>query len=345
MQSNSHSLHIIQKQRYSLDNIIGESPPMRYFKGYIKKIIQIPQTTVLIQGETGTGKELIARCIHYNSCPTGEPFIEVNCSAIPDMLLESELFGHERGAFTDAKNRKKGLFELADGGTLFLDEIADMTIGLQAKLLKVIEDKVFRRVGGTEEISVSVRIITATNKDMDILVEKGLFREDLYYRLNVVSIMVPPLRDRDMDVINIANYFISQFNKEYDKNIKGLSPQAEKFLMEYAWPGNVRQLKNAILRALLLESEDVILLKHLNIEKTSKKKPIVEIDENGEISVNIPINGIPLEKVEEKLLQSAMEKANWNQSQAAKLLHITRATMRYRITKYEFNPCSEDENA
>ena len=335
--SNSQNLHIIQKQRYSLDNIIGESPPIQKLKEYMKKIIQIPQTTVLIQGETGTGKELIARCIHYNGCETGEPFIEVNCSAIPEMLLESELFGHEQGAFTDAKSRKKGLFELANGGTLFLDEIANMAIGLQAKLLKVIEDKIFRRVGGTEEISVSVRIITATNKDMDILMEEGLFREDLYYRLNVVSIMVPPLRDRGMDVINIANYFISQFNKEYDKNIKGLSPQTEKFLMEYAWPGNVRQLKNAILRAVLLESEDIIFPKHLNLEKVKKKKPIVEIDESGEISVNIPINGISLEKVERKFLRSAMMNTNWNQSQAAKLLHITRETMRYRITKHGLN--------
>jgi len=322
-----------QKQKYSLNNIIGESPLMRRLKEYIQKVVQIPQTTVLIQGETGTGKELIARCIHYNSCKIGEPFIEVNSGAIPEQLLESELFGHEMGAFTDAKMRKKGLFELANSGTLFLDEIAHLKNDLQAKLLKVIEDKIFRRVGGTKEINVSVRIIAATNTNMDIAVEKGIFREDLYYRLNVVSIIVPPIRDRGMDVIYIANHFIDQFNKEYGMNIKGLSPEAEKLLIEYDWPGNVRELKNVILRAGLLESENVILPEHLNLD-TSRKATALKINGNGKISINIPPDGISLEEVEKKLLIAALIETNWNQTQAAKLLHITRDTLRHRIKKH-----------
>lgn len=332
--STSSSLHKVQKQRYSLDNIIGESLPIRKLKEDIQKIIQIPQTTVFIQGETGTGKELAARCIHYNSCENGAPFIEVNCGAIPESLLESELFGHEQGAFTDAKMRRKGLFQLADGGTLFLDEIADLKTELQVKLLNVIEDKAFRRIGGTELIRVSVRIIAATNTDIDAAVEEGAFRDDLYYRLNVVSIIVPPLKDRDRDVISIANYYIDQFNQEYDRNIKGLSSQAEERLMEYDWPGNVRELKNVILRAVLLESEDIILPEHLDLEIKSRKAPAFRIDQSGEISINIPSDGISLDEVEKKLLECALTKTDWNQTQAAKLLKITRDTLRYRIEKY-----------
>jgi transcriptional regulator with PAS, ATPase and Fis domain len=308
---------------------------MQRLKEYIQKIAQIPQVLVFIQGETGTGKELVARCIHYNSCKSGEPFIELNVNAIPETLLESELFGHERGAFTDAKIRKKGLFELANGGTLFLDEIGHLKNDLQTKLLKVIEDKTFRRVGGTEEINVSVRVVAATNRDINTAVEEGSFRADLYYRLNVVSIVVPPLRKRGMDIIYIANYFIDQFNEEYNKNIKGLSPQAKKRLMEYDWPGNVRQLKNVIMRAILLESEDVILPEHLNLETRGRIAPAVKIDESGEISINIPSDGISLEEVERKLLEAALIKADWNQTQAAKLLHITRDTLRHRIKKHE----------
>ena len=221
--SNSPSLHIIQKQRYSLDSIIGESQPIRRLKEYIRKITQVPQTSVLIQGETGTGKELIARCIHYKSCQSGEPFIEVNSGAIPETLLEAELFGYEQGAFTDAKMRRRGYFEMANRGTLFLDEIAHLKTELQAKLLKAVEEKSFRRVGGTEEIRVSIRIIAATNADIDKAVDEGTFREDLYYRLNVVSVIVPPLIDRGMYCIHIANYFIAEFNEEYGTNIKSLS--------------------------------------------------------------------------------------------------------------------------
>jgi transcriptional regulator with PAS, ATPase and Fis domain len=317
-----------------LDCIIGESSPIRRLKEDIQKIIRVPQTSVFIQGDTGTGKELIARCIHYNSCQTGEPFIEVNSSAIPEMLLESALFGHERGAFTDAKTKRKGYFELANKGTLFLDEIVDLKTDLQAKLLKAVEEKSFRRVGGTEEINVSVRIIAATNADIDAAVEEGTFRQDLYYRLNVVSIIVPPLRDRGMDVIYIANHFIAEFNEEYDMNIRGLSPKAEKLLLEYDWPGNVRELKNVILRAVLLESKDVILPEHLNLERKSKEAPAVGIDERGEIRINMPPDGISMTKLEKKLLETALIEANWNQTRAAKLLHITRDTMRHRMKKY-----------
>ncbi len=324
-----------QKQKYSFNSIIGESPPMRSLKEYIQKIIQIPQTTVLIQGETGTGKELIAICIHYNSCRIGEPFIEVNSGAIPETLLESELFGHELGAFTDAKAQRIGLFELANGGTLFLDEIAHLKTDLQAKLLKVIEDKAFRRIGGTDEINVSVRIIAATNVDVETAVEDGSFRKDLYYRLNVVSIMVPPLRERGMDVIHLANHFIDQFNNEYDRNVKGLSPQAEKRLIEYEWPGNVRELKNVILRAVLLKSKDVIIPEHLDLEIRGRKTPAVDIGGNGKIYINMPPDGISLEEVERKLLETALIQTDWNQTQAAKLLHITRDTLRHRVKKHE----------
>ncbi|MFQ6040739.1 MAG: sigma-54 interaction domain-containing protein [Candidatus Poribacteria bacterium] len=332
--SNSSSLHIIQKQRYSLDSIIGESPPIRRLKEYIRKITRVPQTSVLIQGETGTGKELIARCIHYKSCQSGEPFIEVNSGAIPETLLEAELFGYEQGAFTDAKMRRKGYFEMANRGTLFLDEIAHLKTELQAKLLKAVEEKSFRRVGGTEEIKVSVRIIAATNADIDKAVDEGTFREDLYYRLNVVSLIVPPLRDRGMDVIHIANYFIAEFNEEYGMNIKGLSSETEKRLLEYDWPGNVRELKNVILRAVLLESKDVILPEHINLQRKSKETPAIRIDESGEIVINMPPDGISMQKLERKLLETALIEANWNQTKAAELLYITRDTMRHRMKKY-----------
>ena len=249
--------------------------------------------------------------------------------------MESELFGHEQGAFTDAKARRIGLFELANSGTLFLDEISHLKTDLQAKLLKVIEDKAFRRVGGTNEINVSVRIIAATNADMETAVEEGSFRKDLYYRLNVVSIMVPPLRERGMDVIHLANHFIDQFNNEYDRNVKGLSPQAEKRLIEYEWPGNVRELKNVILRAVLLKSKDVILPEHLDLEIRGRKTPAVDIGGNGKIYINMSPDGISLEEVERKLLETALIQTDWNQTQAAKLLHITRDTLRHRVKKHE----------
>jgi len=339
--SNSSSLYSTQKEKYSIESIIGKSEPINKLKEYIQKIIQIPSATVFIRGESGTGKELVAKCIHYNSCKEGEPFIESNCSAIPETLLESELFGHEKGAFTDAKNARKGLLELADGGTLFLDEIGYMSPALQVKLLKVIEDKTFRRLGGDRIIDVSVRIITATNIDIESAIENGDFREDLFYRLNVVPIMLPPLRERDDDIILIAKHFINEFNKEYSKNIKGLSKKAIELLLEYNWPGNVRELKNVILRAALLESEEIIFAEHLNLKTKAKEtvsknaNSILKIDKNGELDIiNIPNNGISLEKMETELIKATLTKTNWNISQAARLLDITRDTLRYRIEKY-----------
>lgn len=339
--SNPSSLYAIQKEMHSLESIIGNSPPIRKLKEYIRRIIEIPSTTIFIRGDSGTGKELVAKCIHYNSCKKGEPFIESNSSAIPETLLESELFGHERGAFTDAKTRKKGLLELADGGTLFLDEIGNMQLGLQAKLLKVIEDKTFRRLGGAETISVSVRVIAATNVDIEASMEKGDFREDLYYRLNVIPIVLPSLRERGNDVALITNHFIDEFNREYDKNIMGLSPQAEEKLLKYDWPGNIRELKNVLLRAVLLESDEIILPEHLMLDPRRGRRTkiddssVVRMDKNGEIDVDLPSNGISLEKVEVELIKATLAKTNWNISQSARLLDLTRDTLRYRIEKYE----------
>ena len=252
-----------QQCKGQVDALIGESEEMAKVKNLILKIAKSDATTVLIQGESGTGKELVARAVHASSARADKPFMAVNCAALPVTLLESELMGHEKGAFTDAKAAKKGLFELADGGTVFLDEIGDMDLSMQAKLLRVLENKTFKRVGGVKDITVDVRVISATNQDLSKAISEGRFRKDLYYRLQVVPVNLPPLRERGDDVLLLARYFITYFNQELHKNVRGLSKEVEQILLLYPWPGNVRELKNALERAMILDVDTDLLPEHL----------------------------------------------------------------------------------
>jgi DNA-binding NtrC family response regulator len=321
--------------KYGFDSIIGQSDNMKSVFDLLAKIARSDASTVFMQGESGTGKDLAAKVIHYQSLRSEKPFMEINCTALPETLVESELFGHEKGAFTDAKSMKKGLFELANGGTVYLDEIGDMMPGTQAKLLKVIENKAFKRIGGTKDIEVDVRIITATNKDMAEEVRNGNFREDLYYRLKVIPITIPPLRERGDDILFLAKYFIDGFNKEFKKNLKGLSKETSKSFIEYPWPGNVRELKNVIERAMILESEDHILPEHLPLEMSSKE---VMIQNVKGIDIKIPPGGIDIEEVEKELIRQSLDMTRGNQTKAAKLLSLTRDTLRYRMQKFGFLP-------
>src|SRR5512139_2455518 len=247
-----------QKGETHNTHIHGLSPQIQYVKELIGMISKTQKTSVLIQGESGTGKELAANAVHYTSKRSHRPLMKINCSAIPDSLLESELFGYEKGAFTDAKTTKKGLFELADGGTVFLDEIGDMKPFLQSKILRVLENQTFMRVGGEREIKVDVRIIAATNKDLEALVKDGLFRKDLYYRLKVMVVEMPPLRDRVEDILLLSNLFIEEYNREHGKNIRGFSDDARKLVSQYQWPGNVRELRNVVERAMILTDQEII---------------------------------------------------------------------------------------
>jgi DNA-binding NtrC family response regulator len=326
------------KSRYGFDSIIGASAEMKRVFDLISKIAQSDATTIFLTGESGTGKDLTAKVVHYQSGRVEKPFMEINCTALPENLVESELFGHEKGAFTDAKAMKKGLFEMADGGTVFLDEIGDMMPGTQAKLLKVIENKSFKRIGGTKDIEVDVRIIAATNKNMAEEVKKGTFREDLYYRLKVIPVELPPLRDREEDIVRLAEYFIDTFNKEFKKNLKGLSKETKKCFTDYAWPGNVRELKNVIERAMILESEDHILPEHLPLEMTSQE--VMAQNVKG-IDIRIPPGGIDIEEVEKELIRQALDTMRGNQTKAARLLNLSRDTLRYRMQKFGFLPEKE----
>ena len=313
-------------------NIVGASKHMRNVLAMMDKVARSEASTVLVQGESGTGKELVAKWIHYKSSRAERPFVAINCAAVPATLLESELFGHEKGAFTDAKNAKKGLFELADGGTIFLDEIGDMEIGMQAKLLRFLEDKTFRRIGGAKIITVDIRIISATNKDLLKAIEEKSFRNDLYYRLQVIPIFLPPLRDRKEDIISLANHFIETFNKEFNKHVNGISGMAEKMLSEYQWPGNIRELKNVIERAIILGNEDTLLLEHLPLEiiaKSSSHAPPVT-------SLKLPPEGVDIEQVEKELIRQALESSDWNQSKAAKMLNLGIDAFRYRMKKFGY---------
>ena len=320
--------------------IVCRHSTMRELIEKSERIAQNPYITVLIRGASGTGKELIARLIHSRGPSNAGPFVEINCSAIPDTLLEAELFGHEKGAFTDAKIKKKGLFELADGGTVFLDEIGTMSMKLQSKLLRVIEEKRFMRLGGTEEIEVSVRIIAATNIDLEKALADGTFREDLYYRLNVIYLELPLLRERGDDIILLAEYFLRRFASEYNRDIQGLAPAAKNVLMEYTWPGNVRELKNTMERAVFMGTGDMIEPEQLEITRrvrepiTSARTSPVAITSPDEIDITFPPGGISLEAVEQRLIQAALERCRWNVSQTAKLLSLSRDTLRYRIKKY-----------
>ncbi len=316
---------------YDRDNIIGDTPAMKTILNMVKKISKSDATTVLLQGESGTGKDVISKAIHYSSRRAEKPYMEINCTSLPETLIESELFGHEKGAYTDAKTMKKGLFELADGGTVLLDEIGDMPMSTQAKLLRVIENKTFKRLGGVKDIVVELRIIAATNKDIKAAAEEGSFRQDLYYRLKVFPIFLPALCERKQDIPLLAQHFIETFNREFKKNIQGMSPEAEAMMLEYDWPGNVRELKNVLERAIILESEDIILPEHLPGEI---RKP-EEAHGSQSCTVRLPSTGISLDELEKELIQQALVCADGNQVHAAKLLKMSRDTLRYRMKKYE----------
>lgn len=325
-------LRSTQTSKYGIENIIGSSKHMENVKSMIRKIAMSDASTVLIQGESGTGKELVAKAIHYESARADKPFMAINCAAVPETLLESELLGHEKGSFTDAKTQKKGLFEFADGGTIFLDEIGDMEMGMQAKLLRVLEERSFRRVGGTRDIAVDVRIVSATNKDLLKSIEEKTFRNDLYYRIQVIPIFLPPLRERREDILPLVQHFIDHFNREFGNAVAGVSKMAEKFLVEYAWPGNTRELKNVIERAIILESEETLLLEHLPQEIVTRTGTVA----TGPIGFSLPPEGIDIEDVERELIRQSLEISEGNQSKAAKKLNLGIDAFRYRMKKFGF---------
>lgn len=317
------------KKLTTLDaEIVSVSPEMDKVKKLILKIAK-SNSNVLIRGESGTGKELIARAIHKNSPRSDEIFQAVNCAAINENLLESELFGHEKGSFTGAIGEKKGLFEVADGGTLFLDEIGELDISLQAKLLRSLQERQIRRVGGTKEINVDVRVVAATNRDLRKMAESGRFREDLYYRLNVLSIEIPPLRERRTDIPVLIDYFIQKHIKGTKRAIKGFSKDANKILLDYDYPGNVRQLESALERAVLLAEGDTITLEDLPPEM-QKAEPAAGA---GDL-FKLPAGGINFEEVERSLIMQAMERTDHNITKAAKLLGLTFRTLQYRLEKF-----------
>lgn len=327
-------LHRQQKEGNQKSQIYGVTSQIQSVNELIGMISKTNKTSVLIQGESGTGKELAANAIHYNSKRANKALMKINCSAIPDSLLESELFGYEKGAFTDAKTTKKGLFELADGGTVFLDEIGDMKLFLQSKILRVIENQSFMRVGGEREIKVDVRIIAATNKDLETLVQEGLFRKDLYYRLKVMVVEMPFLRERGEDILLLSNLFIEEINREYAKNINGLTEDAKKLMVHYPWPGNVRELKNVIERAMILTDQTYITPKQLPFELQQKEGyPSKEMDLNPFEITEI----MPLETMEKIHLSNVLKKMGGNKSKASKILGISRATLRAKVKKYHLS--------
>jgi DNA-binding NtrC family response regulator len=315
-----------QQDIYEFDRIVGASGALEQVLDIVRKVAK-SNTTVLIRGETGTGKELIAGAIHHNSLRSTRNFVKVNCAALQENLLESELFGHEKGAFTGADKQRIGRFEQADGGTLFLDEIGDMSANTQAKILRVLQEHEFERLGGTRTLRVDVRVITATNCNLAAMVSAGEFREDLFYRLNVVSIDMPPLRERKEDIPALASFFIRRFAGELKKKVDGLQPEALKLLMRYNWPGNIRELENAIERAVLLTEGPAISTADLRLgELTTTAAP-----GDGSPLVRIPPTGIPLEEIERQTLIEALKMSNWVQKDAAELLSISPRVMNYKI--------------
>jgi two-component system, NtrC family, response regulator AtoC len=331
-----------QRKRFPDNGLYGESSAIQEVQNLIKIIAETPRTSVLIQGESGTGKELVANAIHALSARADKSMIKINCAAIPENLLESELFGHEKGAFTDAKSTKRGLFELAHGGTLFLDEISSMRISLQPKLLRVLETSTFRRIGGTSDITVDVRIIAATNQNLEIGVRDGTFREDLLYRLKVMVINLPALREHPEDTLPIAKMFIEQNNREFNKNIKGISIEASEMMLRYPWPGNVRELKNVLERAVILCKKDEITPELLHLEPMDFSLPVATV---AMTEVSKPVQPVRLDEsstttladIEKQHILRVLEKYNNNKSKTAKILNISRSTLREKLKEYGIN--------
>ena len=324
-----------EKKRFDPSQIIASSEKMRQLLEMSKKIAESEASVILLQGESGTGKDLLAQAIHYLSRRKSSSYLAINCSAIPENLLESELFGYEKGAFTDAKQQKKGLVELADEGTLFLDEISTLNLHLQAKLLRFLEDHTFKRVGGLKDIDVDIRVISATNQDLEEASREGNFRKDLFYRLNVCPVYIPPLRERKEDIPPLIEHFITHYNLRFRKNISGLDKDAQKLLVDYDWPGNVRELKNALERAMIFEENSFISTRYLPIQLNKNFSSIPEASRDPFSDQNLS-----LQEMEKKLLVDALKKTKGNKTRAAKLLSITRDTLRYKIKK--LNIKSED---
>ncbi len=318
-------LRSTQAQEWSIDRIVGDSPTMEAVKSLLVKVAGSPASTVLLTGESGTGKDLAAKIIHYTSERASRPFVNITCSALPETLLESELFGHERGAFTDARQQKRGLLESADGGTVFLDEIGEMVPALQAKLLRFLEEKAFKRVGGAQDIRVDVRIVAATNRNLEEAVRQGRFREDLYYRLNVLPIALPPLRAHPSDIVLLVRYYVDQFNREFRKTVTGVAPETVKALEAYPWPGNIRELRNAVERAMLLGEGETLVSEYFPV-----LVPRAAVSQGYEL----PAAGVDLEQLERDLVVQALARTGGNQTRAATLLGLNRDQIRYRIEKF-----------
>jgi len=340
---------LIRKERareFDFDQIIGSSQSRNEMIALARKVAESEVSTVLLQGESGTGKDLLAKAIHYGSRRARAPFIAINCAAIPATLMESEFFGYEKGAFTDAKARKQGLLEQAEGGTIFLDEIGEMELNLQAKLLRVLEEGAFRRVGGLKDVPLDVRVIAASNRNLKADSEEGRFRLDLYYRLSIIQIEVPPLRDRGEDVLILAEHFIEHFKEQMRKRIRGITPEVAHTFRHYRWPGNVRELRNVIERVMILEDGDVITTTYLPgdlVSDATSTAPRKSTDHSppqataaaADPLVSLPAEGIPLDEVEMSLVRQALERSGGNQTRAAELLGISRGQLRYRLKKLQ----------
>jgi len=357
-QSLRKEVRLVRRERarqFSFDQIVGESPPLRDVFALAKKVAESEVSSVLLQGESGTGKDMVAKAIHYGSRRAELPFIAINCAAIPASLIESELFGYEKGAFTDAKARKEGLFEQAEGGTLFLDEIGELELSVQAKLLRVLEEGAFRRVGGLRDLPLDVRVIAASNRDLKSESDAGRFRLDLYYRLSVIQIDIPPLRERADDVILLAQHYIQQFNERLRKRVNGITPEVAEIFRKYAWPGNVRELRNVIERVMILEDGDLITTRYLprgigtevaevtplvatasaTSVPTSGGNPQPDKNQSFRLQFELPPGGVVLDDVEMSLVRQALERSNGNQTRAAELLGISRDQLRYRLKKLD----------
>jgi two-component system response regulator AtoC len=321
------ALRASQAQPYSFDRIVGDAPALAAVKTLLRKVATSPASTVLLTGESGTGKDLAAKVIHYNSSRASKPFMNITCSALPEALMESELFGHERGAFTGADRQKRGLFETADGGTVFLDEIGEMVPGLQAKLLRFLEEKTFKRVGGSVDIRVDVRVVSATNRNLREEVKQGRFREDLFYRLNVLPINLPRLRERADDIPRLVAFYVDAYSTEFKKRVRAVAPDVMRHLQAYAWPGNIRELRNAVERAMLLAEGDTLRAEDFAVAAAGA----VRLGEQ----VELPPKGINLDELERSLVVQALERTGWNQTKAAALLGLNRDQIRYRVEKFQ----------
>jgi DNA-binding NtrC family response regulator len=328
LQEENRDLREALGKRYQFKNIIARSAKMQEALAVVDRVAPT-NSTVLLGGESGVGKDLIARAIHQHSRRSSGPFIKINCAAIPENLLESELFGYEKGAFTGAVSAKPGKFELADKGTIFLDEIGDVPPSIQVKLLRVLQEREFERLGGTKTLKVDVRLVAATNRDLRAALEQGSFREDLYYRLNVVPINIPPLREHKEDIPDLVHYFIERFAAEAGKNVSGITPAAMKKLMEFHWPGNVRELENIIERAVALTSRQQIEESDVRLDLSPSTTP-KELTSSG---APFPPEGMTLEQFEDEIIQEALRRAHGNKSHAARLLGLSRNALRYRLSK------------